>query len=97
VQRWLVQMRKDVETDQAPASRQVYDLWEFDRARGGSAYFGRMPPQVVENLLWLHTESPVTQSSGRHARPDCWERQRLARPVLTTILGSVPSAIPCQT
>lgn len=43
---------------QPPASRQHFDLWQFGSADegGGKSYFGRMPPQVVENLLWLYTE-----------------------------------------
>jgi hypothetical protein len=39
----------------APASRQHFDLWSFAQADGDSHTFGKMPPQVVENLLWLYT------------------------------------------
>jgi DNA modification methylase len=39
-----------------PASRQHFDVWSFQKADGESSYFGRMPPQVVENLLWFYTD-----------------------------------------
>jgi hypothetical protein len=41
-----------------PASRQHFDIWDFPQAdEGGTESFhGRMPPQVVENLLWAFTE-----------------------------------------
>lgn len=35
---------------------QHFDVWSFGTADGDSTYFGRMPPQVVENLLWFYTE-----------------------------------------
>lgn len=35
---------------------QHFDVWQFGKDNGDSSYFGRMPPQVVENLLWLYTE-----------------------------------------
>lgn len=52
---WLSEQRKDAGFRQPPASRQHFDVWNF-QAGGDSSYFGRMPPQVVENLLWLYTE-----------------------------------------
>lgn len=51
---WL-QERRTAEV-QPPESRQHFDIWTFQAAAGESSYFGRMPPQVVENLLWLYTE-----------------------------------------
>jgi DNA modification methylase len=43
-----------------PQSQQHFDVWNFGPARddtaGSTSYFGVMPPQVVENLLWLYTE-----------------------------------------
>jgi DNA modification methylase len=54
-QAWVAEKRKDAETGQAPESRQHFDVWSFSKADGDSSYFGRMPPQVVENLLWLYT------------------------------------------
>jgi hypothetical protein len=45
-----------LEFSEPPASRQHFDIWNFQKADGESSYFGRMPPQVVENLLWFYTE-----------------------------------------
>jgi len=45
--------------DDAPASRQHFDVWSFkfaDAWGGMPGFFGRMAPQVVENLFWLWTE-----------------------------------------
>lgn len=42
-----------------PESRQHFDVWQFgtaDKDAGAQSYFGAIPPQVVENLLWLYTE-----------------------------------------
>jgi hypothetical protein len=42
-----------------PDSRQHFDVWSFptaDAGLGPSRFFGRMPSQVVENLLWFWTE-----------------------------------------
>lgn len=43
-----------------PDSRQHFDIWNFAKAKGDSTYFGQMPPQVVENLLWFYTEPGQT-------------------------------------
>lgn len=56
VQTWLDEKRDSADFVKAPESRQHFDLWSFQNASGDSGYFGRMPPQVVENLLWLYTE-----------------------------------------
>ena len=34
---------------------QHFDVWSFASGGDGSSYFGRMPPPIVENLLWLYT------------------------------------------
>lgn len=39
---------------------QHFDVWNFHTINGDSTYFGRMPPQVVENLLWFYTEPNET-------------------------------------
>lgn len=41
-----------------PDSREDFDVWDFSKCgEGGTAsFFGRTPPQIVENLLWLYTE-----------------------------------------
>jgi DNA methylase/ParB-like nuclease domain len=51
---WIAQKSNELENC-APASRQHFDLWQFQDGGDGS-YFGRMPPQVVENLLWGFTQ-----------------------------------------
>jgi DNA modification methylase len=53
---WVSEKRKSAEFGQPPESRQHFDVWQFQTADGESTYFGKMPPQVVENLLWLYTQ-----------------------------------------
>jgi len=46
-----------------PESRQHFDVWTFptaDKDDGQQSYFGAIPPQVVENLLWFFTEPGQT-------------------------------------
>ena len=50
--------RRSAEPD-PPESRQHFDVWSFataDQDAGAQSYFGAVPPQVVENLLWFYTE-----------------------------------------
>jgi hypothetical protein len=54
--RWLSAKRTEVQNADAPESRQHFDVWSFQKADGESSYFGKLPPQVVENLLWLYTQ-----------------------------------------
>lgn len=60
INEWLIGKRKDAESDTPPESRQHFDVWQFpttDRDAGGQqSYFGAVPPQVIENLLWFFTE-----------------------------------------
>jgi DNA methylase len=53
---WILEKRNSAEFENPPASRQHFDIWQFHKAEGDSTYFGKMPPQVVENLLWFYTE-----------------------------------------
>jgi hypothetical protein len=53
---WVSEKRTDPEFGHPPESRQHFDVWSFQVAAGESSYFGTMPEQVVENLLWLYTE-----------------------------------------
>jgi len=57
---WLIEKRKSAVFYQAPESRQHFDVWQFptpDWESGGQrSYFGAVPPQVVENLLWFFTD-----------------------------------------
>lgn len=39
---------------------QHFDVWDFPAAHGGSSFFGRMPEQIVENLLWFYSAAGQT-------------------------------------
>lgn len=56
IQTWLDEKRTSADFVSPPDSRQHFDVWNFQKADGESSYFGKMPPQVVENLLWLYTD-----------------------------------------
>jgi transposase len=63
VREWCGKMESDAKIQQPPASRQDFDVWRFqhaDKGDGGQSYFGALPPQVVENLLWFFTEPNST-------------------------------------
>lgn len=54
---WLTDRKTNASDSRSPpASRQHFNIWNFQQSDGESSYFGRMPPQVVENLLWFYTE-----------------------------------------
>jgi hypothetical protein len=54
---WLsARISNELDFRAPPESRQHFDIWQFQSADGESSYFGRMPPQVIENLLSLFTE-----------------------------------------
>src|SRR6516165_3336287 len=59
VGRW-VRGAKSADAENAPPdSRQHFDIWQFataDQDDDSQSYFGAMPPQVMENLLWFFTE-----------------------------------------
>jgi DNA modification methylase len=56
INKWVSDFQSIGELKTPPDSRQHFDVWNFQTAAGDSNYFGKMPPQVVENLLWLYTE-----------------------------------------
>lgn len=56
VANWISKFLKNPLFREAPESRQHFDVWSFTKADGDSSYFGKLPPQVAENLLWLYTE-----------------------------------------
>lgn len=56
VSKWLSDFGSIRNLIEPPESRQHFDVWSFHAAAGNSSYFGKMPPQIVENLLWLYTE-----------------------------------------
>lgn len=56
---WLTEKRNSADFGTPPESRQHFDIWQL----GGdddSAYFGRLPAGLVDNLLWLYTEPFAT-------------------------------------
>lgn len=57
---WLTESRNFADFGKAPESIQHFDVWPFHKidpdAGGTLSYFGNMPPQVVENLMWLYTQ-----------------------------------------
>jgi hypothetical protein len=56
VAKWVSEFSERSVSSEPPESRQHFDVWQFQKAGGESSYFGKLPPQVVENLLWLFTE-----------------------------------------
>jgi hypothetical protein len=53
---WCGEFWNKFQNSLPPESRQHFDIWNFSKSNSDSTYFGQMPPQVVENLLWLYTE-----------------------------------------
>jgi hypothetical protein len=56
---WCGEFSAKADFSPPPASRQHFDVWQFqtaDKDSGQQSYFGAVPPQVVENLLWFYTE-----------------------------------------
>jgi DNA modification methylase len=54
---WLAKRERDSDFANPPASRQHFDVWSFATdADRDTTYFGRMPEQIAENLLWLYTK-----------------------------------------
>jgi hypothetical protein len=59
VSRWLDAYSANADFASPPESRQHFDVWQFqtaDQDAGQQSYFGALPPQVIENLLWFWTE-----------------------------------------
>jgi hypothetical protein len=55
---WIAENRKNPIFGAPPDSRQHFDVWQFqtaDKDAGSPSYFGAIPPQIVENILWLYT------------------------------------------
>lgn len=56
---WIDKKSADAVFLSPPPSRQHFDIWQFqtaDKDSGQQSYFGAVPPQVIENLLWFYTE-----------------------------------------
>jgi hypothetical protein len=60
VKNWIGKFQNEFQNSPPPDSRQHFDIWQFTKANGDSTYFGQMPPQVAENLLWFYTEPGQT-------------------------------------
>lgn len=59
VSNWLQKSAELRDLVEPPESRQHFDVWQFataDKDAGQQSYFGAIPPQVVENLLWFYTD-----------------------------------------
>lgn len=57
--RWVSARAQECGNADAPDSRQHFDVWNFQTSAdsaGTASYFGKMAPQIVENLLWIYTE-----------------------------------------
>ena len=59
VRGWIREKREASDFAIPPDSRQHSDVWKLD-GDDDSAYFGRLPAGLVENLLWLYTEPFAT-------------------------------------
>jgi hypothetical protein len=58
VENWCVAFTAVAVDATAPDSRQDWDVWDFGTATeddGTPSFFGKVPPQVIENLLWLYS------------------------------------------
>jgi len=59
--RWVSAKAQACGNADAPESRQHFDVWHFAMPDSdASSHFGKMPPQVIENLLWLYTQPGQT-------------------------------------
>jgi hypothetical protein len=59
IREWVVRFSANADFLTPPQSRQHFDVWQFqnaDKGAGQQSYFGALPPQVIENLLWFWTE-----------------------------------------
>jgi hypothetical protein len=59
IKKWLDNFSANADLLSPPASRQHFDVWQFqtaDKTAGSQSYFGAAAPQVIENLLWFYTE-----------------------------------------
>lgn len=59
ISNWISNSRNLPEFTKPPESRQHFDVWQFPTADGDSSYFGKLPPQIVENLLGVCLQREV--------------------------------------
>ena len=43
-------------TDKNRGDRQVYSIWNFAKATNEVRHFGNIPPEIIDNLLYLYTQ-----------------------------------------
>jgi hypothetical protein len=60
ISNWISKFTTNGKFTNPPESRQHFDIWNFTKSDSDSTYFGQMPPQIVENLLWFYTEPGQT-------------------------------------
>lgn len=59
VHRTIMSFLENQKMHNPPSSLQFFNIWEFgqaDNSYGDKEFPGRMPGQVVENLLWYYTK-----------------------------------------
>lgn len=56
ISEWLDGKKSANAENLPPVSLQHFDVWNFPKADNETSYFGRMPAQVMENLLWFFTK-----------------------------------------
>jgi DNA-binding transcriptional regulator YdaS (Cro superfamily) len=54
---WLTGFRKAARSGKPPDPQMAWDVWQYGQYKGDNDRFGKMHPGVVDNLLWLYTES----------------------------------------
>lgn len=72
VSNWLTKKGQMGQFCKAPSSLQTFDVWSFGKAdeSAGGKILGRMPAQVMENLIWTVSSLPCYhQTSLNLARP----------------------------
>ena len=84
VSNWCQNREQDSSFTNAPESRQHFDVWNFHTdADKDTTYFGKMPEQVVDNLLWLSTGALVAHKLPKNWRKN-WRKTPEAAPVTST-------------
>jgi DNA methylase len=55
IRNWLGSRRQMADLSEPPELRQHFDIWQLP-GDDDSAYFGRLPAGLVDNLLWFYTQ-----------------------------------------
>lgn len=73
---------KNTKNDNPPSSLRFWNLWEFEQADdsyGDKDFPGRMPGQVVENLLWYYTQPLQRFGDGKRIQFYCAVKVHILR------------------